>query len=107
MKIPDRVKTFLGFAQKSGQLLTGEKAVNTGIKTGKAKLVLIATDLPEKRRLFCMRFCEERKIPFGVLGTKEEYGQILGVSPRTLLAVTEEKLAEEIRKSAKLQKDDG
>jgi len=107
MSVPERVGTFLGFAKKSGHLLTGEKAVATGIKTGKAKIVLMATDLPERRRFFCIKFCEEQKIPYSVVGTKEEYGQILGMSPRTLLAVTEQKIAEQIQKTLALIKEDG
>jgi ribosomal protein L7Ae-like RNA K-turn-binding protein len=99
MNIPERIKAFLGFAKKSGQLFTGEKAVENSIKINKAKLVLIATDFPEKRRRFCIRFCEEQKIPYGILGTKEEYGQILQTSPRGLLAITDIRMAEEIRKN--------
>ncbi len=98
MKIPERIKTFLGFAKKSRQLFTGEKAVETSIKTNKAKLVLIATDFPEKRKYFCIKFCEEQKIPYGILGTKEEYGQILKISPRGLLAITDIRMAEEMQK---------
>ena len=98
MKIPDQIKPLLGFAQKSGQLCTGEKAVEYCLKTNKASLILIADDLPEKRKFYWLKWCEKKDIPYYLLGTKEEYGNILGTSPRGLLAFTDRKMAGQIGK---------
>lgn len=98
MKIPEKMKPLLGFAKKSGQLYAGEKAVENCIKTNKARLILMAIDLPEKRKFYWIKWCEEKNITFSILGTKEEYGKILGTTPRSLLAITDRTMAEEIGK---------
>lgn len=98
MKIPDQIKPLLGFAKKSGQLFTGEKAVESCIKTNKARLILIADDLPEKRKFYWIKWCEEKNIIYGMFGTKEEYGEILGTTPRGLLALTDRTMAVQIGK---------
>ncbi|MGI6587785.1 MAG: L7Ae/L30e/S12e/Gadd45 family ribosomal protein [Peptococcia bacterium] len=97
MIIPQKVKTLLGFARKSGQLFAGEKAVENCLKINKAQLILIATDFPEKRKSFFIKWCIDKKVRYFLIGTKEEYGEILGTTPRSLLAVTDKKMAEKIR----------
>ncbi|MDD2432101.1 MAG: ribosomal L7Ae/L30e/S12e/Gadd45 family protein [Clostridia bacterium] len=98
MIIPQKVKALLGFARKSGQLFAGEQAVKNCLKTKRAQLILIATDFPEKRKDFISKWCVDQKVVYFILGTKEEYGEILGTTPRSLLVVTDKKMAEKIYK---------
>ncbi|MDD2211432.1 MAG: ribosomal L7Ae/L30e/S12e/Gadd45 family protein [Clostridia bacterium] len=98
MKIPQKIKALLGFAKKSRQLFAGEKVVENCLKTNRAQLILIATDFSEKRKRFFIEWCAEKRVPSFLLGTKEEYGKILGTTPRSLLAIIDKKMAEEICK---------
>lgn len=98
MKIPQKIKALLGFARKSRRLFAGEKSVENCLKTDRAQLLLIATDFPEKRKSYFIQWCTEKKITYFLLGTKEEYGELLGTTPRGLLAITDQKMAEEICK---------
>jgi ribosomal protein L7Ae-like RNA K-turn-binding protein len=97
--IPQKIKALFGFAQKSKQLFSGDTAVKNCIKTNKAKLILIATDFPEKRKYYFIKWCTEKKIAYILWGTKEEYGELLGTAPRSLIAITDKQMAEEIYKT--------
>mgnify|MGYP001065304683 CR=1 FL=1 len=96
MKFPEKVKPLLGFARKSGRLFLGEKAVKASLKRGEAQLVLFATDFSEKRREFIGQWCASQQVPFFTVGTKKEYGTILGVNLCSLLVITDKKIAAKI-----------
>lgn len=98
MTIPQSVKTLLGFAHKSGRVLSGEAAVEAGVKKRKACLILMAQDMPAKRKQHYMRWFDGMKIGYFILGTKMEYGDLLGLSPRSILAVSDQQLAAAIVK---------
>lgn len=96
MTVPSNVSSLLGFAKKSGSLLSGESAVQTGLKKKNVRLVILAEDLPEKRRSSYQKWCEDDRVSCRVLGTKEEWGQILGMSERGILAVIDKQMARAI-----------
>jgi ribosomal protein L7Ae-like RNA K-turn-binding protein len=96
MKIPDNVNTLLGFARKSGKIYIGETAVENGIKTNKNHLILLAQDLPEKRKSHYIKWFEDKKIRYFIIGTKEDYGLALGMTPRSIIAITDKQMAETI-----------
>ncbi|MDD2401637.1 MAG: ribosomal L7Ae/L30e/S12e/Gadd45 family protein [Clostridia bacterium] len=96
MEVSDKVKTLLGFAKKSGNLFSGEKAVEGCIKRNKAYLILIADDFSEKRKYYYVKWFEDKGIPFLKIGSKAECGYMLGSSPRNLIAITDRQIAETI-----------
>jgi len=96
--VPANIRTLLGFAKKSGKLLCGETAVESAIKRNAAMLVILAHDLPEKRKIHWEYWCRNNKIKYVTLGTKEEFGLILGMSERSVLAVIDSQMAAAIRK---------
>lgn len=100
------IKTLLGFANKSAGLLAGEAAVEAGLKRRKAALVLNAADIPAKRQEILAGWCEEIGVPHYILGTKEEYGAALGMSPRGTIAVTDKQMAKAIIKQIEKEKAD-
>ena len=96
--VPPNIRALLGFAKKSGKLLSGEAAVGSALKRNSAKLVILACDLPEKRKTHWESWCQSIKIKYVFLGTKEEFGRILGLSNRGVIAVTDAQMAAVINK---------
>lgn len=96
--LPHEIKTLLGFAQKSGALESGEAAVSSALKRDAARLVILAGDLPDKRKMHWESWCSSRKIRCVTLSTQEELGQILGRSKRSIIAITDSQMAAAINK---------
>ncbi len=98
MTIPSNIKTLLGFAQKARKLVAGESAVEAMLKRGIVRLVILAEDLPEKRKSYWLRWCNDLNVDHPlILGTKEELGKALGLSPRSIIAITDTQMAQAIK----------
>lgn len=93
MIITDKIKTLLGFARKSNKLLSGESAVSAGLKHGNVMLVILASDMPEKRKFHWKRWCDDKNIRVYILASKKELGDILGMSDRGIIAVKDKQMA--------------
>ena len=61
-----KILSLLGFASKAGKLSFGTHATEWSIKSGKARLVLVAQDISEKTKKE-MKFKANDKIPVKVL----------------------------------------
>ena len=96
MNIAPKTSALLGFAKKAGLLQSGESAVSVAMKKKSVNLLIIANDLPEKRKIHWEKWCETNNAGCVTLGTKQEFGHILGLSARGILAVTDRKMAEAI-----------
>ncbi|MFY9175352.1 MAG: ribosomal L7Ae/L30e/S12e/Gadd45 family protein [Peptococcia bacterium] len=103
MKIPPSIKTLLGFARKGNYLISGEAALEAGLKRRQVSLVLIAEDMPDKRQKNWIKWCQDLQLPYAVLGDKEEFGQTLGMSPRGIIGIKDSKMAEAILKKLALE----
>ncbi|MDX9871355.1 MAG: hypothetical protein RBT41_02905 [Clostridia bacterium] len=103
MKITNEIGALLGFARKAGKLYAGEAAVKSAVKRNAAGLLILAGDLPVKRKEYWRKYCELTGLAAAELGTKEEWGNILGMSERGILAVADRKMAAAI--IARLQED--
>ena len=92
---PDRVLSMLGIAAKAGKIVSGEFATENAVKSANAYLVVIATDASANKFRDMTSFYE---VPIIAYGTKETLGGCIGKDYRSSLAVTDEKLAEAVKK---------
>ncbi|HMM21606.1 MAG TPA: ribosomal L7Ae/L30e/S12e/Gadd45 family protein [Selenomonadales bacterium] len=84
-----KLRTLLGLAQKAGKLASGELAVEKAVKSGKAKLVLIAADASDNTRKSYRDMTSYYKIACHETLSKDQLGNATGKPPRAAVAVTE------------------
>ncbi|WP_019879608.1 L7Ae/L30e/S12e/Gadd45 family ribosomal protein [Succinispira mobilis] len=82
-----KTKAALGLAQKAGKLASGDTSVDNAIKTGKAKLLIIATDVAFNTKKNLKLLAERYSIPAYEILTKEELGSAIGRAQRACIAV--------------------
>jgi len=90
--------TMLGFAQKAGQVVSGEQAVFTAIKGKNVHLLLIAEDASpltkEKVAVWTASYPKAMKIIYW--GSKKELGLAIGKAPRSLVGIKDNNFAQTI-----------
>ena len=94
---PDRVLSMLGIAAKAGKIASGEFATENAVKSGKAFLVVTASDASENTAKKFRDMTDFYHVPLIVYGTKDSLGGCIGKDYRSSLAVTDEKLAAAVR----------
>lgn len=99
---PDKVLSMLGIAAKSGSVQSGEFSTEKAVKCGQAKLVIVAEDASDNTKKKFQNMCEFRHIPFAVYAPKEMLGHYIGREFRASLAVTNEGIADVIKKQLDL-----
>jgi ribosomal protein L7Ae-like RNA K-turn-binding protein len=83
----------LGLAMKAGKVVSGEFATDKGVKTGKARLVIVSENASENTKKMFSNMCEFYKVPIYYYGTKDELGHAIGKAMRSSLAITDENFA--------------
>jgi ribosomal protein L7Ae-like RNA K-turn-binding protein len=91
-----RLQTILGFAAKAGELVSGSTAVETGIKKGRIKLVVCASDLSAKTIAKFNFLCKKNRICFYCYGVLSELGQWIGSPGRGIIGITSKQFADAI-----------
>ena len=89
--------TLLGFAKKANQVTSGDEGVKAFLKKNAVKLLIIAEDYPEKRKNFWKSSMKEAGIDVLETCDKESLGSAIGTSPRALVAVLDQKMAESLK----------
>lgn len=85
----DKVLSLIGLAMKAGQVVSGEFSVEKCIKSGKARLVIIANDASENTKKKFEDKCKFYHVPIIIYSTKEELGTALGKGLRSSITLTE------------------
>ena len=93
-----KIANYLGLAQKAGKIAAGDMAVLTAIKKGKAKLILIASDIAPSVKKELEAELDHSVIPVYVWEDKIYLGSIIGKSKRGALAVLDKGFADVIEK---------
>ena len=93
-----KVDSYLGFATKSKNLLSGYQSCLHAMKHRKLKLLILATDLSENTVKKLSRVAEEEGVPVRIYGNSEELSQITGYSERGVFGITDGNFAEAILK---------
>ena len=92
-----RILNILGLAQKAGRLAAGERAVEDAIRSGKARLLLIAKDASANSRKHPSDMAVYRSLPYVFWGNKEELGRTIGKEERSGIVINDPGLADRIQ----------
>lgn len=95
---PDPVLQLLGLAQRAGAIKSGEFMTENTIKAGKSFLCVVAEDASDNTKKQFNDMCNHYKVPFVIYSTKENLGHAIGKEFRASLCVTNEDLANGIKK---------
>ena len=98
MSRPDPVLQLVGLAQRGGTIQSGEFSTEKAIKSGKARLVLVAGDASDATKKQFRDMCSYRQVPLRIYGDKETLGHALGKQMRASAAVTDPGLAQALIK---------
>lgn len=94
----NKVYAMIGIAEKAGKVVSGEFSTEKAVKSGKACLVILASDASGNTRKHFSDMCAYRDIPIFIYGNRQELGHAIGKEMRVNLAVTDRGLADSIRK---------
>ncbi len=91
-----KILSLLGFAQKSGNLLSGENTCELFIKKNKIKLIIISDEASSNSKNKFMNFCDSKNVPFIVFGSKDELSNAIGKFNRAIIGIKDEKFSKRI-----------
>jgi len=94
------VAGLLGMARRAGALAAGDFAARKAVEQGRARLVLLATDAGRSVTRQFQRLSRAGGIDLIHWGDKELLGRLLGLSPRTVVVITDESFARGLRLAA-------
>lgn len=95
---PDKVLSLLGIAAKAGKVASGEFSTEKAVKEGKAYLVIVASDASDNTKKRFSDMCAYYPCEYFEYADKDRLGQCIGKEFRASLAVTNEGLANELKK---------
>ncbi|MGX8773880.1 MAG: L7Ae/L30e/S12e/Gadd45 family ribosomal protein [Bacillota bacterium] len=93
-----KVLSLMGFAKKSGNLVSGVNTCSFAIGKGRAKLVILAGDISAGSEKKIMKEIRKKGVPYVKYGTIDELSHIAGESGRSVFAVLDRGFAESILK---------
>ncbi len=88
-----QVLSAIGLAKRAGKLVAGEMAVEQCVRSGKAKLLLIATDASAATKERYQNMASYHEAPWRFALPKDEMGGAIGKGTRAAAAVTDKGLA--------------
>lgn len=98
MNRKDKVLSLIGLAMKAGRCTSGEMMTEGETKSGRAKLVIIASDASDNTKKKFRDMCKFYKVPMYIYGDKDTLGHAMGKEFRASLAILDEGFADGIQK---------
>jgi ribosomal protein L7Ae-like RNA K-turn-binding protein len=94
----DKFMSYLGLAMRAGKLITGDEGVLKAVRSGEAKLVVMAEDASPNMQKKYRDKCGSYQVPLIERGSRFELGASIGKAERVLIAVTDSGFAQMLRK---------
>lgn len=94
----NKLLNMLGFAQKSGNLVSGENTVEMYLPKKKVSLLIIAGDASENTKSKFEQLALRYNVPFIIWGDREILSHAIGKYNRAVYGVMNKKFSREIRK---------
>lgn len=98
MTMNNKFYSSLGFAMRAGKVATGEGTVLTAVRSGKAKLVILASDASDNTQKKFRDKCAHYHVPLVEYGDRSGLGAAIGKLDRVIIAVLDGGFAEMITK---------
>lgn len=92
----NKIFSFLGLAQRSGNLVTGEDTCESYIKKNNLKLVIIAKNASDNTKKKFKDMSSHRGIRFVIYGDRDELSQAVGKYNRTVYGIKDEGFANKL-----------
>ncbi len=93
-----KIDSYLGFAAKSRQLVSGYHTCFHSIKQNKLKLLILSEDISENTAKKLTKLAQEKKIPLRIYGQSDELSRVSGNQERGIFGVTDQNFADVILK---------
>ena len=74
----NKILSLAGLAMKAGKVASGEFATEKAVKSGLARLVLVAGDASDNTKKMFANMCDYYKVPLYYYGDKETLGAAIG-----------------------------
>ena len=100
MPLKNKFFSMLSLCQRAGRLVSGELPCENAVKSGKAKLLIIAEDASANTKKKFENAAFAHKTECVVMGNKIELGQTIGKDMRSSVAITDEGFAQQLKKLA-------
>ena len=91
--------SYMGFAKKAGQLISGTDTCRIHMQKGRVKLLIVAEDTGPAAREKILGLSARYGVPVIEYGSMEELSRAVGTSGRTVFGITEEGFASTIREA--------
>lgn len=92
----NKVLTYMGFAKKSGNLVSGVNTCSFNMAKGKVKLAILAEDISENSEKKIMKEIRKHGVDHIKYGTSEELSHATGAEGRSVFAVLDKGFAQAI-----------
>lgn len=93
----ERIYSLLGLARRAGKIQSGESQIEVMLKKGKGSLLILAEDAPGTHKKYT-QWAADLKLPVLIVGTKQNLGIAIGLSPRSSILVMDDGFAKAILK---------
>ena len=100
MPLKNKFFSMLSLCQRAGRLVSGELPCENAVKSGKAKLLIIAEDASANTKKEFENAAFAHRTECIVMGNKIELGQTIGKDMRSSVAITDEGFAQQLKKLA-------
>lgn len=101
----NKVLSLIGLAMKAGKCVSGEMMTESETKSGKAKLVIVASDASDNTKKNFHDMCNYYKVPFCFYADKDSLGHAIGKEFRASIAILDDGFAKGILKELKNQEN--
>jgi ribosomal protein L7Ae-like RNA K-turn-binding protein len=88
----------LGFAQKSGNLISGENTVELFVPRKKISLVIITEDASDNTKEKFIKLATRFQVPYIVWGDRESLSHAIGKYNRAVYGISNKKFSRQLRK---------
>ncbi len=99
--IRNKVLSYIGLAMKSGNIASGEFMTEKAVKSGKARLVIVAEDSSDNTKKKFTNMCQFYQVPIYFFSDKASLGHGIGKETRASLAILDQGFADAVEKQLK------